>query len=281
MKRPLLTFFTLTFAITWTCFIAAGAITRANQQGLAGLALLSSVLVLLGVFTPGVVALLLTMRYQGASAVRVLLGRILQWQVRWYWYLFAIAFMPVIKLTTALLYRVTVGQWPRFGPEPWFLMAAALMVSAWVQSGEEVGWRGYALPRLASQFGLAPASVILGAIWATWHLPLFFLPGADTYMQSFPLYLAQVIALSAAFAWLYWRTSGSLLLVMLLHAAVNNTKDIVPSGQADATNAFAFSSSLVGWLTVGLLWLAASFFLLQMGRRKALAREQRLAPATT
>ena len=122
-----------------------------------------------------------------------------------------------------------------------------------VQAGEEIGLRGYALPRLSQQFGLAPASIILGIIWATWHLPLFFVPRADTFGQSFPLYVLQVIAISVALAWLYWRTEGSRLLVMLLHAAINNTKDIVPSVVPGATDAFALSSSRVAWLTVLLL----------------------------
>ena len=140
-------------------------------------------------------------------------------------YVFAVAYMAAIKLSAALIHRVVIGAWPRFGDEVWYLMAAAIAVSTGVQAGEEVGWRGYALPRLSARVGLAPASVILGVIWASWHLPLFFFPASDTLGQSFPLYLVQVTALSVAVAWLYWRTGGSLLLVMLLHAAVNNTKD--------------------------------------------------------
>ena len=143
-------------------------------------------------------------------------------------------------------------------------MAAAIAISTWVQAGEEIGWRGYALPRLANRFGLAPASVILGLVWASWHLPLFFVPESSTFGQSFPLYLLQVTALSVAMAWLYANTRGSLLPVMLMHAAVNNTKDIVPSADPHATNVWALSHSLVAWLTVALLWLCAGYFLLQM-----------------
>jgi membrane protease YdiL (CAAX protease family) len=145
-------------------------------------------------------------------------------------------------------------------------MAAAIVVSTWVQAGEEIGWRGYALPRLAARFGLGRASIVLGVVWACWHLPLFFLRGADTYGQSFVVYLLQVIALSVAMAWLYGRTHGSLLLVMLMHAAINNTKDIVPSAVPGATNALALSPSLVAWLTVALLWLGAGYFLVRMPR---------------
>ncbi len=70
--------------------------------------------------------------------------------------------------------------------------------------------------------------------------------------------------MSVAIAWLYDNTRGSLLLTMLLHAAANNTKDIVPSAERDATNPWALSHSVVAWLTVALLWLCAVFFLTQM-----------------
>src|SRR6185503_15289953 len=201
---------------------------------------------------------------EGRAATLALLGRIFKWDVGWPWYLFAVAFMPVVKLSVAIVYRMVTGGWPRFGETPWYLMIAAIAVSTWAQAGEEIGWRGYALPRLSQSFGLAPASLILGVIWASWHLPLFFFTGSDKVGQSFPLYLLQVTALSVAMAWLYWRTGGSLLLVMLLHAAVNNLKDIVPSGTPGATNPFVLNASLVGWLTVLLLWIAAAYFLYQM-----------------
>jgi membrane protease YdiL (CAAX protease family) len=152
-------------------------------------------------------------------------------------------------------------------------MAGAIAFSTWVQAGEEIGWRGYALPRLADRLGLSTGSVLLGIVWASWHLPLFFIPVADTLGQSFPLYLLQVTALSVAMGWLYWRTGGSLLLVMLLHAAVNNTKDIVPSAVPGATNPFALSTSLVAWLTVALLWICAAYFLVRMRKMKLQAIE--------
>ncbi len=65
-------------------------------------------------------------------------------------------------------------------------------------------------------------------------------------------------------AWLYANTRGSLLPVMLLHSAVNNTKDIVPSAETNVTNPWALSHSLVTWLTLGLLWLCAGYFLVRM-----------------
>ena len=80
----------------------------------------------------------------------------------------------------------------------------------------------------------------------------------------------QVTGLSVAIGWLYWRTQGSLLLAMLMHAAVNNTKDIVPSAVPGATNPFALNNSLVAWLTVTLLWTCAAYFLVSMRTVKLL-----------
>lgn len=255
-------FFILTFALTWLSWTAAAALSRPSPS--AGLSLGIGALVLLGTFAPSLVALALTARREGRAAVQTLLRRVVQGNVGLRWYVFAIGFMPAIKLTVAVVHRLLLGAWPRFGDESWYLMAGAILVSMWVQAGEEIGWRGYALPRMSARMGLGPASVLLGIVWACWHLPLFVMLGSDKLGQSFPLYLVQVTALSVAAAWLYWRTGGSLLLVMILHAAVNNTKDIVPSAVPGALNAFAFSTSPVAWLTVALLWIAAVFFLGQM-----------------
>ncbi len=196
--------------------------------------------------------------------MRALLGRILRWRVAAHWYLFAAGYIAAIKLTVALVHRVATGVWPPFGHEPWYLIVGAIVVSTPVQAGEEIGWRGYVLPRLTRRFGLARASILLGVIWACWHLPQFFIPDSDTYGQSFFVFVLQVTALSVAMAWLYAHTNGSLLLVMLMHAAVNNSKDIVPSAVPGATNPLGLNASLVAWLTVTLLWICAAYFLARM-----------------
>jgi membrane protease YdiL (CAAX protease family) len=268
--RSLLKFFLLTFSATWILWFTSLAMSQERLAANPTLGLLAGAVFLLGVFSPALVAVALTYRAEGRAAVQSLLNRIFKWDVSWRWYLFALAFIPVVKLLVAVVYRIMTGAWPRFGETPWYLMAGAIAVSTWAQAGEEVGWRGYALPRLSKHFGLGPASIILGTIWASWHLPLFFFFSGDTRGQSFPLYLLQVTALSVALAWLYWRTEGSLLLVMLLHAAVNNTKDIVPSAEPNATNSWALSHSLVGWLTVALLWIVAVYFLIRMRKIKVL-----------
>jgi membrane protease YdiL (CAAX protease family) len=224
------------------------------------------VVTLLGTFAPSVVGLLLTRRHEGPSGVRALIARATRGDVPWGWYVFAAGFLAAIKLVDAAIVRLVTGAWPRFGALPWIVIPFVIAVSTPVQAGEEIGWRGYALPRLASRLGLAWASLLLGVLWAVWHLPLFFVRDTDTYGQSFPLYLTQVVAISVVIAWLWARTRGSLLLPMLLHAAINNTKDIVPSGEPGARHTFGLSTSPVAWIGAALLWACAAGMLVWMAR---------------
>ena len=258
-------YFGLTFAMTWTFFIAAAALSSGLPPGANPTPGILT-LVLIGTFAPGLVAVGLTARAGGADGVRALLAPMFQWRVPARWYVFAISFMVAIKLAFALVHRVVNGEWPRFGSMPLYLLIGATLLSTGVggQSGEEVGWRGYALPRLAERLGLGGASVLLGVIWAVWHLPLFYLHGVDTYGQSFAAYLLQVIAFSVTIAWLYWRTEGSLLLTMLMHAAINNTKDIVPAVPRVPTNPLLPWATPSSWITTALVWIVAGYLLVRM-----------------
>src|SRR5262249_7859087 len=219
-----------------------------------------------GAIIPSLVAIGLTARAQGRSGVLSLLKGITEWQRDVRWYAFAIGFFAVIKLAAATFYRLSVGTWPLFGQVPWFLMAIAIVFSTPVQAGEEIGWRAFALPRMTKLFGLPAASVILGVIWASWHLPFFFIPGSDNFGQSFWIYLIAVTAISVATAWLYWRTNQSLILVMIMHASIDNTAGIVVTSPASAAvrNPFAFSASPLAWLTVAVLWICGVYFLFRM-----------------
>jgi membrane protease YdiL (CAAX protease family) len=239
-------FYALTFLLSWICWIGAAPLLA------RGWSVAARPIMLLGTFA---------WRTRGTGGVGALLGRIGRGRVAAGWYVFAAGFMVAIKLTTALVHRVALGAWPRFGTEAWYVLVLATAVSMWFQAGEEVGWRGYALPRLATRTGLGPATLVLGVIWALWHLPLFFISASDTYRQSFVIFFLEVTALSVVIGWLYWRTGGSLLLAMLLHAAVDNTKDIVSSVNPHPSAVFTLDATPVAWITVAVLWVVAAFLL--------------------
>lgn len=247
-------FFLLTFAATWALWLWPDAL----PSGRSGVFALGGPVFLIGVFAPGLVALVLTAMRDGRASLFELLARIGRWQASWQLYAFAIAYMMLTKLAAALLVRIATGAWPTFGTTPWPLLLLAGVATFWGQAGEELGWRGYALPRLASATGLGPASMLLGVVWAVWHLPLFFIPDTGSDGQSFPMYLLHVVAMSVAMAWLYWRAGGSLLLVMLMHASVNNSMELVPVAVPGAADPFSFAASRVAWVTVGVSWVVAA-----------------------
>jgi uncharacterized protein len=85
--------------------------------------------------------------------------------------------------------------------------------------GEQLAWRGFALPRaVAAQ---RPYSLILGLLWGLWHLPLVWTEGATMYQQPVWLFLVDILAKSILFTWVVLHTRGSVLLAMLWHASTN------------------------------------------------------------
>jgi uncharacterized protein len=261
-SHALAAYFVITFAASWLLWLTAATLPASWPIGVR------AVLFLPGTVMPAVVALVLTARLDGRAGLDTLVARLLHWRVRARWFMFAFGFMAAVKLTAALAHRALTGAWPAFGDVPFVLLLIAAAASTPVQAGEEIGWRGFALPRLGERLGLARAGVVLGVMWAAWHLPLFFIAGTPNAGQPFMPYLLGVTALSVAFTWLHAHTGASLLPVMVLHAAVNNTTHVVPSAPVEAASGVATVLSLdaspMTWLTVAVLWTAALWFLLRM-----------------
>jgi membrane protease YdiL (CAAX protease family) len=180
-------------------------------------------------------SLLMTGLTLGRDGVVALLKRFLLWRVGWKWYL-ALLIMPCLILAGVLL-NAALTQTPLdfstayahkiFGPSanlllfvlPFFLVDA-------LTNGEEMGWRGYVLPRLQARHSALTSALLLGVVWAFWHLPKF-LSHWDTV--TFAWYIVDTTAKSVLFAWLYNNTKGSLLLTTLGHAALNTAGVFLPT----------------------------------------------------
>ena len=258
----LLLFFFITFLVAWLLFITASLISN-NAQ----LSDLSRILIYIGAISPGLVAISLTAITKGGEGVKLLINKISFKDTKAMWYVFALTFIAFIKGLAALVFFLLYDSWPQFGTTSWYVMLFAVAISMWVQAGEEIGWRGYALPLMSKKFGLAMSSILLGIIWATWHLPLFYITAADTFNQSFPLYSLQVTGLSVIMAWLFWKVDGNLLPLMVFHAAINNTKDIVPSASKASVSPFTLNASPIAWITVVLIWVFAFYLIYAMTRK--------------
>jgi membrane protease YdiL (CAAX protease family) len=133
--------------------------------------------------------------------------------------------------------------------------------------GEEVGWRGYALPQLQRGLRPLPASLILAVAWWLWHLEFFLLD--DVPLARFPAYLVEVAAVAIILTWLYNRSGGSILLAVVFHAAYN------------AGSFSALISTMMTLLAV-LLGIVLVVIELRAGRhgRSVLGESPALAPVT-
>ena len=193
----------------------------------------------IGGWGPSIAALIVTFRAGGRPAVRRLAGPLVVWQVPVRWYLIVFALPPLV---TALSFLV-VDRGPTTLLQ--FNLGAALvnMPVAYALAlpfgplGEELGWRGFALPRLLSRFGPVAASLLLGGAWTFWHIPMMlFSPGAS--LPSFMtlsvtavlIYLVQLTALTALMTFLFLRTNGSVLLAVLAHLTFNSAENVVSGG---------------------------------------------------
>jgi membrane protease YdiL (CAAX protease family) len=176
---------------------------------------------LLGLLGPLVAAVAVSAYQAGGKGVKTLLSQGLKWRFPLRWYLFAILLVPAINLTNILVFNARIPE-----AFAWFVVNPVLIVGQiWVVTAEEFGWRGFALPRLQARFGSLGATLILGPLWAIWHLPMFFVPGSPQYSENVPaslaLYTLVIVCTSILFTAIYNRTQGSVLACMLFHASLN------------------------------------------------------------
>jgi membrane protease YdiL (CAAX protease family) len=114
--------------------------------------------------------------------------------------------------------------------------------------GEEIGWRGYALPRLLATRSMLSASLILGVLWGAWHLPTFFIPGLPQHSIPFSAFMLLTIAYSVLFTWIYLRTAGSVLIATVFHGSINFCQGFFLGG---------IDPSREYWLLAFVWWVAA------------------------
>jgi membrane protease YdiL (CAAX protease family) len=144
---------------------------------------------------------------------------------------------------------------------------------------EELGWRGFALPRLQQHRNALNASVLLGLVWGLWHIPLYFVSGTGQFetiragtSPAFAIggFVGWTIGLSVLFTWLFNQTGGSLIVVILFHAAVNLAA-FLPSAVG--------SVGAASLLNVLVTWIVAILVAVRFGRA-SLASALAVRPAT-
>lgn len=234
----------LAFGLTWVVWVPRAAGVPLDVVGQVW------------TWIPALAALLAAALTGGRPALRDLGSRLVRWRVGWRWYLVVILGPAVFSLAIAGVYTLLGGSWASAAPpvligETPLAMLPILLVILTITDGlgEELAWRGFALPRLLVRHDALIASLILGVLWALWHLPLVWTEGASMYHRPVWLLLLDIPAMSVIFTWVFLHTRGSVLLAMLLHGA---------------TNLFGVSPDVIGTgeLTLPLLAVAAKWALI-------------------
>jgi membrane protease YdiL (CAAX protease family) len=127
--------------------------------------------------------------------------------------------------------------------------------------GEEPGWRGFALPRLQRRNGPLLGSVILGVLWALWHLPLFWTGVWNPpTIPNILMFIVMITALTIIMTWVFNHANGSLLITMLMHASFNTfaNKMVAPMFPAPIFNEFGLLPELIGFTATALVLIAVT-----------------------
>jgi membrane protease YdiL (CAAX protease family) len=217
-------FFVLAFAITWGLQLPT---LLASYEVIAGPPEKYMALVGLGAFGP-MFAAMIAARVEG-TGIRALFRRLGIWRVGGHWYLVAILAPGGLFVVAAGLYNLLGHHEPLLYPPnaPAFVAAAIVF-----PFGEEVGWRGFALPRLIERVGPIAASAIIGVLWTAWHIPMLALQGVSPMMYL--VFVPLMLGGSVFFTWLFQHTRGSLLLAVLAHVGthLNNPGHSMPGRSA-------------------------------------------------
>lgn len=226
--RDLLLFFSGVFTITWG--IGGLYVFLPTQtEALFGPISLTAPTYFLAVYAPSLTALLLSLVRYGRKGAGNLLRTLLPKQSNLRYYAIILLGWPVMDSMALVLQSAVEGQPVTTLDFSLWYLAPALLLTAVVMDagpmGEELGWRGFALPRLLV-LGRSPLFIALslGVVWGIWHLPAFFVAGTaqhDTSMGILWLLLGTTLV-SVLMVWLYGRTGGDVLAAGLLVHLMNN-----------------------------------------------------------
>lgn len=259
-KAALFLFFLLAFLFTWANWIPQALVSRGHLQ-----IEIPRFLAFVAGYGPALAAIITIAKFNGGAGVKDLFRRLALWRVGIGWYIVALLLPLVMSLagfglhlifdsgavTTFTLQTIqtTLSQntfWHKF------LMLTLLFTLGFDGLGEELGWRGFALPGLLVNYKALVASLILGFFWTLWHLPFALTPNSAMSGQPFYSFIPGMFASAILFTWLFNNTKGSILLSILFHGANNITYNLLPVlfPQAHATGIW---NTIVSWFVVFLV----------------------------
>jgi membrane protease YdiL (CAAX protease family) len=240
--RTLVPFLALTFGLTWG--LATLLMLFTDQiVAIFGEIRTSNPLFILAVYSPGIASVLLVWWHCGIKGLSSFFRRLTLWRMSTLWWLFLVLGIPAIVYAGAAVKGTVSDPFPF---TPWYQVLPALALALFLGPIEELGWRGLALPLLQRRFAPFWAGLILGVIWAGWHIPSFLIGGTPQGAWSFAPYFAGVVAISVILTPMYNNARGSLLIAVLYHFQMMNP--IWPDAQPWDNFLFVAAAVIIVWL---------------------------------
>jgi len=251
-RRPITSYFLLTFAISWTAafVVVAPKLLRGEPvPKFSGILMFPAMLI-----GPVVSGILMTRLSDGAAGMRKLFSSITRVRVGLGWY-GVLLLPPVVVLAVLLALKTFVS--PAFAPNRFFL-GVAFGIPAGIF--EEIGWSGFAFPGMQTRLGTLRAGIVLGLLWSAWHLPVIDFLGAASPHGSLLAYFflsfaTAMTAMRVLIGWIYQNTQ-SVLLTQLMH--ISSTGALVIFGPFQVTpgqeTAWYFAYGVVLWMVVAALF---------------------------
>ncbi len=248
--KTLVPFLALTFGLTWGI---GSLLFLFNEQltAIFGEINTSNPLIILAVYAPGIAGVFLVLWHYGLTGLGSFLRRLTLWRAPAVWWLFLILGIPAVVYSGAAI-KGTLGDASPFSP--WTAALPALALALFLGPIEEFGWRGLALPLLQRRFAPFWAGLILGILWAVWHMPSVLLSGMPQSTWSIGPFFLGIVAISVILTPFYNVSRGSLLVAVLYHFQMMNP--LFPDAQP--------------W--DNLLWVAVAVVVVWLNRRSMFRR---------
>jgi len=234
-EKPLLAYLTFNYLISWAFLVPCYKILLNAEKGTFPILALIG---LPGAYGPSIAALLILRITEGTGSIKRLLKKAIFWKLHAKWYLF-IFLMPLALLAASVIISSIFFKFSLGKVDVWsglkVIFPFVMIALPFGPMGEELGWRGYLLPKLLEKFNPMLSSLILGAIWTVWHTASFGYPGAaipsifKVNAWTISLYFGTLLGESFLFTYIYLKTRGSVFLAILFHAVFNASANVIYS----------------------------------------------------
>ena len=246
-------FFAGSFALAWIPWLAVILIKGTSTH-----------LALIGLGAPALAALTVAAIEGGRPAIRKILARLLRLRFNVRWWILAIVLMPA-TYTLAAFATTSHDIHLLLNASSWWFLPLSFAYLLVVTAGEEIGWRGYALPLLLeTRVRPLAAAIGLGVLWGVWHIPLRMASGLSAF--PLPLYILFTVALSVVYLILLQRSGGSLIPALLLHASTDIAPRVIDVSKLQWP--FWLAAVTILFIVIALLWKLGA------GPTKACSEEQ-------